>query len=193
MHSLLKSAQTAGAVIATSSLFLVGACSSNPEPSPAPTIPSTSPAAESPETSGSTSGFMGASALPESIQNFTPDAIKEAIGSCVESDDSKPVIFGSESVHGFTCVMAVGDGGTAMLSTAEDPATVERINEKAESVENYVPYELPGKHAFSGINKGSPFVMVIDEANRIYQEFVFANISAEAAQPLIDQIIQDFQ
>ena len=193
MHSLLKSTQIAGVVIAASSLFLIGACSSNPEPAPAPTVPSTSPAAESPEAPGSTSGFMGTSALPESIQNFTPDAIKEAIGSCVESDDSKPVIFGSESVHGFTCVMAVGDGGTAMLSTAEDPATVSRINEKAESVENYVPYELPGKHAFSGVNKGSPFVMVIDEDNRIYQEFVFANIGAEAAQPLIDEIIQDFQ
>lgn len=193
MHSLLKSAKTAGAVIAASSLFLVSACSSNPEPPSAPTAPPAAPSKESSGTTGSAAGFMGTSALPESIQNFTPDAVKEAVGSCVESDDSKPIIFGSESVHGFTCVMAVGDSGTAMLSTAEDPATVSRINEKAESVENYVPYELPGKHAFSGVNKGSPFVMVIDEDNRIYQEFVFANIDADAAQPLIDEIIQDFQ
>lgn len=136
---------------------------------------------------------MGTAALPESIQNFTPDAIKEAVGSCVESDDAKPIIFGSESVHGFTCVMAVGDSGSAMITTAEDPATVTRINEKAESVDRHTPYELPGKHAFSGINKGSPFVMIVDDENQIYQEFVFATVDAEAAQPLIDGIIEDFQ
>lgn len=182
-----------GVVIGTCSLLLAGACSSNPEPSSPPTVPPATHNEESAGGSDDASGFMGTTALPESIQDFTPDAIKEAVGSCVESDDAKPIIFGSESIHGFTCVMAVGDGGSAMITTAEDSGTVTRINEKAESVDNYTPYDLPGKRAFSGVSQGSPFVMIVDESNHIYQEFVFPTFDTQAAQPLIDGIIQDFQ
>lgn len=136
---------------------------------------------------------MGTASLPDTIQNLTPAPIKEKIGSCVESDDAKPVIFGSESLHGFTCVMGTNSGSAAMVTTAEDPATVARISEMAESVENYAPYEIPGKRAFSGVSNGSPFVMILDEENQVYQEYVFANTAVDQAQPLIDEVIQDFQ
>ncbi|MDO5030058.1 MAG: hypothetical protein Q4E11_05685 [Corynebacterium sp.] len=201
MHSFMKSttARNVSAVLAASSLLLVGACSSNPEPSSAPTVPPAESSAApegAPDQDGnsdSTKGFMGTAALPEPIQNLTPAPIKEKIGSCVESDDAKPIILGSESVHGFTCVMGTDSGSAAMVTTAEDPATVQRINEIAESVENYAPYDLPGKRAFSGVNNSSPFVMIIDETNKVYQEFVFANVPADQAQPLIDEVIQDYQ
>lgn len=191
-------ARSVSAVLAASSLLLVGACSSNPEPSSAPTVPpaeSSAPdgASKQDGNSDSTKGFMGTAALPESIQNLTPTPIKEKIGSCVESDDAKPIIFGSESVHGFTCVMGTDNGSAAMITTAEDPATAQRINEIAESVENYASYDVPGKRAFSGVNKSSPFVMIIDGDNKVYQEFVFANVPADQAQPLIDEVIQDYQ
>lgn len=189
------------AVIAASSLLVLSACGGNPEPSSAPTVPSMpsestdAGASSAPNAGGdsSTSGFLGTASLPESIRNITPAAISDRIGSCVESDDAKPVIFGSESVHGFTCIMSAGDSAAAMLTTAEDAATVTRINETAESVENYASYDIPGKRAFSGVSNGSPFVMVIDEGSQVYQEYVFATVAADQAQPLIDEILQAYQ
>lgn len=202
MQSLKKPTiiRSACAAIAASSLLIASACGGSPEPSSAPTVPSNS-SASSPGSnsstdsngSGTTSGFLGTAALPESVQNATPTAISERIGSCVESDDAKPVIFGSESVHGFTCVMSVGNSGAAMVTTAEDPDTVGRINAKAESIDGYTPYEIPGKRAFSGVNNGAAFVMVVDDASQVYQEYVFANVAADQAQPLIDEVIQAYQ
>lgn len=196
MHVSKKSfsARALLAAFGAGSLALLAACGDNPGPPTPVTAPST-PSAENPSDPAAPkgSGFLGTTTLPEQLRDGVPQAVGERISSCVESDLAMPIMFGSENFHGFTCIMGTASGSVAMLTTAQDPEAVGRMAAGAESVEQYKPVDVPGKRAFSGISRGTPFVTILDEEQGIYQEYAFGNASAEQAQPEIDAIIAAFQ
>nr|WP_120491022.1 hypothetical protein [Corynebacterium lactis] len=185
------SARALAALAAAGSLVFIAACGGNPEPS----APVTAPPATNPSDPAAppSSDFLGTTTLPQALRDGVPQPVSERITSCVESDLAMPIIFGSENFHGFTCIMGTTSGSAAMLTTAQDPAAVERMSAAAESVDQYAPRDIPGKRAFSGISRGTPFLMVLDEGQGIYQEYAFGNTAPEQAQPEIDSIVSAYQ
>lgn len=144
---------------------------------------------ESSAPSAAPDGSIGAASLTQPLRDATRPTIAAKLASCAESDTAMPVMFGSEQMHGFTCLLPLESGAVVMMTTAEDPALVNRIAAEAEGVRDYAPLDIPGMSAFQGVSKGTSFVMTYSPNQGIYQEFACGGVPNEQAGACVDEIV----
>ena len=154
---------------------------------------SDTPTATDPDSGDESADFLGPTALPPHLDASIPEALRQNFGGCVELDTAQPVFFDGKDTHGFTCVMTMDNGNAAMVTISEDAEAVNRIDTDAPGVEAYQRHEVPNKNVFSGVRRGTPFVMVTDAASGYYIEYAFGNVPADRARPEIDAVVNSYR
>lgn len=127
--------------------------------------------------------------MSQPLQDVTPQGIKDKVVSCTESDKAMPIMFGSEYLKGYTCLMPVDSGAVVMMTAAQDQAAVDRIKAEAEEVKNYAPVEVAGTTAFRGERGGTSFVMTYFPEQGIYEEYACGGVPREQSESCVNEII----